>query len=179
MNKGVTCIFAFAVGAAAGALATWRILKAKYEREVQDEIDSFKKFWSERQPSQKLDDETKIEDILEDEGYVKYTDAFGNTEEVTKLMEKERPYVISPEEFGERDGYQVRTDTLIYYADGILADNKGVIIKTLEDHIGPDALERFGEYEPDTVFVRNEKHGTDYEILRDYSNYSEIWQTEG
>ena len=32
----------------------------------------------------------------------------------------------------------------------------------------------FGEYEDDAVFVRNDAHKTDYEILYDPRNYSDV-----
>lgn len=86
----------------------------------------------------------------------------------------ERPYVISPEEFDELDGYT--PISLTYFADGILADEHGVIVDDVEEIVG-DALEHFGEYEDDSVFVRNDAKRCDYEILRDEREYAEFRKT--
>lgn len=77
--------------------------------------------------------------------------------------------VISPEEFSEDEEYTAVS--LTYFADGILSDEHGVIIENIEDIIG-DGLNHFGEYEDDSVFVRNDKTRCDYEILRDEREYA-------
>lgn len=88
--------------------------------------------------------------------------------------EVEAPYVISPDEFGEIEGYtQI---SLTYFDDGILSDENGVIIDEPEDIVG-DALNHFGEYEEDSVFVRSDPKRCDYEILRDLRSYAEFRST--
>ena len=77
--------------------------------------------------------------------------------------------VISPEEFSEDEEYTAVS--LTYFADVILSDEHGVIIENIEDIIG-DGLNHFGEYEDDSVFVRNDKTRCDYEILRDEREYA-------
>ena len=82
-----------------------------------------------------------------------------------------RPYVIPPEDFGDDPDY--KTVSLTYYADKVLTDEDNHVINPgrIDDLIGEDSLTHFGEYEEDSVFVRNEKRKTDYEILLDMSNY--------
>ena len=81
------------------------------------------------------------------------------------------PKVISPYDFGELDGYhQIE---LTYYADGFLEDDDYNIVEDAEELLGPDALNSFGEYEEDAVFVRNDFLRTDFQILRDYRTYEE------
>ena len=46
----------------------------------------------------------------------------------------------------------------------------------IEETIGKSSLTRFGEYEPDSVFVRNDRLKCDYEILLDERSYAEILQ---
>ena len=83
----------------------------------------------------------------------------------------EKPYVISPYDFGELDGYnQIE---LTYYADGTLEDDEGNIITDVDELVGQDSLFTFGEYEEDAVFVRNERLETDFQILKDYRTYEE------
>lgn len=85
------------------------------------------------------------------------------------------PYVITPEEFSSTPpGYNAQP--LDYFADGILADSWGVELD-LEETIGEDALEHFGEYVDDVVYVRNERTEIDYEVTRDPRTYAEAMQT--
>ena len=85
--------------------------------------------------------------------------------------ESREPYVIEPIEFGELDGY--KTFELTYYEDGILEDEDYEIVRNPEEILGPDALGSFGEYEDDSVFVRNERLRADFQILKDYRTYDE------
>lgn len=82
----------------------------------------------------------------------------------------EHPYVIAPEEFDEL-GYTAIS--LTYFADGVLADENGVVVDDVEEIVG-DALDHFGEYEDDSVYVRNDAKRCDYEILRDEREYPEF-----
>ena len=55
-------------------------------------------------------------------------------------------------------------------------DENGVIIDEPKDIVG-DALNHFGEYEEDSVFVRSDPKRCDYEILRDLRSYAEFRST--
>lgn len=92
-------------------------------------------------------------------------------EEVKEEMDASKPYVISPEEFGECD-YAIIS--LTYYTDGTLTNDRDKIIANVDELIGEDSLNHFGEYEEDSVFVRNDELQTDFEILKDYRAFSEI-----
>ena len=83
------------------------------------------------------------------------------------------PFVISPDEFGE----MFDTETWIYYADSVMANEDGEIIYDVEHTIG-DALTQFGKYEDDAVCVRNIGKECDYEILKHDKSYSEIYGTD-
>ena len=82
------------------------------------------------------------------------------------------PYIITPDEFGEFDDYE--TISLTYYADGVLTDDMDEPIEDVDGLVGVDSLSHFGEYEDDSVFVRNDRMKADYEILSDLRNYSDI-----
>lgn len=84
------------------------------------------------------------------------------------------PYVISPEEFAELDGYT--PVSLAYFEDGVLSDEYGVIIDDIEEIVG-DALNHFGDYEEDSVCVRNDAKRCDYQILREERTYDEFRAT--
>ena len=186
MSKFRTAL-AFLLGAAAGSIATWRLLKDAYTYYAEQDIASAKEAFHIRE--EKLREELKTESVSEETGdaekqdkprktpggkYTKYTPQVVPNKEVTDETKKrdiEAPYVIPPEEFGELDGYtQV---SLTYYADGILADEQGIIIDDQEEIVG-DALEHFGEYEDDSVYCRSDPKRCDYEILQDLRKYADV-----
>lgn len=82
------------------------------------------------------------------------------------------PYVIAPDEYGENPDYEQIELTL--YSDGVLTDDENDIIYNVEEIIGTSALNTFGEYEDDAVYVRNDKFRCEYAILKDYRSYSEV-----
>lgn len=199
MNCKFTNVIVFAVGAAIGSAVTYAVLKPKYERMIQEEVDAFKKEFvecmndmqaaadedesedDEERPRQidlddledldrsELEDEydPDSEELAEYEKIVKqYTNEEGGAEKVAK-----QPYVISPYDFGELDGY--RQISLTYYSDGVLEDDDQEIVTDVDELIGVGSLNTFGEYEDDSVFVRNERLRTDFEILKDYRTYME------
>ena len=85
----------------------------------------------------------------------------------------ERPYIITPEDFGE---YGYSTVSLTYYADDVLTyEDDDELIDNRDEIVGDDAVNHFGEYEDDSVFVRNDAKKCDYEILYDQRNYHDIY----
>ena len=56
----------------------------------------------------------------------------------------------------------------------MLTDENDEIIEDVEETVGFESLNHFGEYEDDSVFVRNDARKCDYEILLDQRTYSEV-----
>ncbi len=187
MNKTIN-FMTFVLGVAVGSVVTWRYVEKKYEQIAQDEIDSVKEVFSKRETEFTEDTEVQIKadnakkkpSVIEyaawlrKRGYTNYSDMVDEKPEEVKEepMSVDKPYVIAPEEFGELDDYE--TISLIYYADQILADDNDVIVDDIEDVVGFDSLNSFGEYEDDSVFVRNDRLKCDYEILLDQRKYSDV-----
>lgn len=184
MKGTLSKIFIFTAGAITGSVLTWRVLKPYYEKLANEEIESVKESFKERysgddtdiscdepeKPNDRpINNEKDAFDKMKEE-YKNITKAYTDDEEVTDLSKK--PYVIPPEEFGERDGYDA--ETLTYYADGVLTYDTGEVVEDVDDVVGLGFETHFGEYEDDSVHVRNEKYETDYEILRDLQNYSDV-----
>jgi len=186
MNKTINFMI-FVLGAAVGSVVTWKYVEKKYERIAQDEINSVKEVFSKRvaeftedtkEVQIKADNAKEKPNIIEyaarlrEQGYTNYSDMVPDEkpeEEESMSVDK---YVIAPEEFGELDDYD--TISLTYYADQILADENDVIVDDIEDVVGFDSLNSFGEYEDDSVFVRNDRLKCDYEILLDQRKYSDV-----
>ena len=219
MNKNLLTSLAFVAGAAVGSAITWKLLKTKYEKIAQEEIDSVKEVFSRRaetveeaedEPEPDISEETASAKVAELKSYKdvvrNYSEAFKDglnsginepsndisnvikekAEEiinecddivkgvVKKGTVKSDHYIITPDEFDEGDNPVV---TLMYYADGVVMDTDSDDIlseKEIDECVGLDSLTHFGEYEDDSVFVRNDKHGIDYEILRDVRRYSDL-----
>ena len=85
-----------------------------------------------------------------------------------------KPYVISPDEFEQNYDDDYITITFIYFADGVLTEDDYTIVDNIEETIGSESLNHFGEYEDDSVYVKNECRKRYYEILLDDRNYYDI-----
>ena len=192
MNNSILSKFLiFATGAAVGSVVTWKVLKTKYEQIAQEEIDSVKEVFSrmntveevseegeieqtsETEPVKKLDYRSLAKQMTNDLGYTNYSDISKNEEGGTESMEYDKPYVIDPNEFGELDDYE-QVSLTFYSADCVLTDDDNNPIEDVEGIVGIDFYAHFGEYEDDSVFIRNDRTKCDYEILMDYRKYSDV-----
>lgn len=79
------------------------------------------------------------------------------------------PYVITEDEFGEFGNDE---ETLIFYADGVLATEDDDPIDDVEELVG-NCLNKFGEYD-ERLYVRNQERETDYIILRSEKLWADI-----
>lgn len=173
MNKGLYLI-TFAVGALAGAAASWFVLKKRYERIAQEEVDSVKEAFKKRYSVEREEYEEKATDEKE-EDLKAYNDVLNKSNYGNSTVTKKSPSymrVISPVDLGDIEHYKVVG--LTYYADKILADDNGNIVN-IDETVGADALTQFGEYDDGAVHVRNTKNETDYEVLLDERDYSEVF----
>lgn len=162
MNNKFMCFLAFSVGAAVGVAASWRILKTKYAQLAQDEIDSVKEAFStsrEKVEAPKNEQE-QYEQIVADYAGEKKEDE-----------DESKPHIIHPNQLGDIDEYE--TTTLYYYADGVLTTMNDEVIENPEEVVGLDFESHFGEFEDDSVCVRNDNHKCDYEILKDLRNHAD------
>lgn len=171
-------------GIAVGATVSWFWLKKHYEELAQEEIDSVKAVFANRnsavQASEAEEGNQRKADIaklkpdlvnyiakLQEEGYTNYSEHSKRVSDAQK-EEINAPYVISPEAFEESENYmQV---SLTYYSDGILADDNDDVVEDVESVVGADFAKYFKE---DTVFVRNDLLRCDYEILKDNRTYAD------
>lgn len=224
MNKYVW----MAIGAVAGSIATYIIMKDEFERIADEEIESVRESYKKREEAKqkvKENDEKKnsymetLKEVTEKSGYFNYgslaseakktektkdekekaaeskpekhnifkdykdSDAEDEEDEneekyyreLSRPAEKEsdKPYTITPELFVQ-DKREYDKITLEYYDDGFLVEEiSNDVVSDIASVIGYDSLNKFGEYEEDVVYVRNDVLETDYEVIRQHCNYSD------
>ena len=196
MSKGFIFTFAFAIGATAGSVVTWKYVQNKYEQLAREEVEEVRAYYSSKDKGEltkkseeqsDTDEEPVDNKNVSDEDDIPFTMS-GDTktdyasivnkystnddEGGDKPMSRREPYVISPAEFGEDDSYE--GITLYYYNDGVLADRDGNRIDDIESCIGYESLKHFGEYEEDSVYVRNDDTMMEYEVLLDETDYADL-----
>ena len=178
-------IFSFVAGVAIGVIAGFKLSETKYQAKIQEEIASVKEAFRNRKVdiskfAPKVEREPERKEVRKVPYSTMYKESSKQSEEERVIVEtkigeaKKGPYVISPDEFGEDQEYE--QISLIYYADNTLADDEDMVMdeEEIERTVGMDSLTRFGEYEPDSVFVRNDELKTEYEILLDQRPYFEV-----
>lgn len=172
MSNGVKYFVTFALGAAAGSVAAWGLLKSKYAQMAKEEIEEVREYYRHKDTDEEgitCPDPVVFDEKNDTEEYASiiepYTGSKGGSE-----MTNNKITVITPEEFISDDEYQ--SESLTLYACGTLTDDFDNPIEDVDAMVG-DALDHFGEYEDDTVFVRNDLYKCNYEICKDVRTYEQ------
>lgn len=164
-----------------------------YKKNLEDKIDDFVKTTSKKsdnkdedakppiEPVEKEESEEIIsEDYPEDDEDPYYSSYLQELEYVSKNVSGKAPYLIRKEELDEDMDRSVIE--LTFYSDNILADDANQIVKDIDDIVGPEALRGFLNECINEVYVRNERLGCDFIILRDLRKYADCrdkWTTGG
>lgn len=178
--KGL-CIFG--AGALVGAVIAAKAVREKYQQEAEEEIAEMREYYREKEQKRKeaeeyeaiveeTETETEYKEIVKDEGYTNYTqyNDVSPEEKIDDDVEDEWiPSIIDPEEFGEDPSYD--TATLTYFKDGVLADEVDEVMDP--KMVGEENLKIFDEFGARSIYVRNDEHMIDFEIIRDEYPYSE------
>ena len=161
-------------------------LRAEYREKIR-ELDSNKEEFVEEEPEEKpvikvanhIPPEKTNRIIMAHFGYgapddfEDLDDAYAEAVDREAPSEKRsEPYVISKDEYENELFYD--KITLCFYDDGILEEYLSEnIVDDIPRTVGTEFVDKFGEYEDDVVFVRNDSYQTDYEVLRQHMNYAE------
>lgn len=199
----ITGIISLIVGAASGYFVGSKLTAKKYKDLADKEVESVKKSLSEyyeekingkskpkHVSAEKRDDKPKKKNSLMDRDsidyeqlkeekktYIEYVKPYSNDTNVKEgkpevLAEQiGLPYVITDVEYSEGE---YSTQTLHWYKDGVLCDDDFNIVKDITRTVGNEALNSFGVYEGDAVYVRNDQYKIDYEILLEDDEYSRV-----
>ena len=193
MNDKLSSVIIFCGGVFIGGFLTWDFFKTKYEKIADEEIASVKETFEHREPrpdkNYNVEEALKGNDeyinispgvaermirIIDSNGYRNYSNAKIEIEKKggTADMELKQPYVITPEQY--EDNVDYTKVSLTWYNDEVLEDDWGNVLDP-DDVIGSEALKTFGQYEKDSVFVRDDDEQIDYEVLLDTRSYKETY----
>ena len=179
----------FAAGLAVGAVAGAVLVKNKVLADAKAEVEEVRKYYREsRGVVEEVEEKEEVKEVEKKEYELKDIQVkdepktgLTNYSQITKMyMSKDEfkspmyddPFVIDPSEFGENPEYD--TETLTYFADGVLVDDVDDVIEEPDIVVGLENLKIFEEFGATTVYVRNDIYKTDYEIIRDDWNYSDL-----
>ena len=180
----------FAAGLAVGAVAGAVIVKNKVLADAKAEIDEVREYYRESRGVKEVEEVKEkveetidhIQDLIEEhETEPKTEKEHTNYNQIAKMYTSKNefqtpmyddPFVIDPSEFGENPEYD--TETLTYFADGVLVDDVDDVIEEPDIVVGLENLKVFEEFGATSVYVRNDIYKTDYEIIRDDWNYSDL-----
>ena len=180
----------FAAGLAVGAVAGAVIVKNKVLADAKAEIEEVREYYRESrgQKDEHIEEVKEVKEVEKKEYELKDIQikdepktGLTNYSQITKMyMSKDEhqtpmyddPFVIDPSEFGENPEYD--TETLTYFADGVLVDDVDDVIEEPDIVVGLENLKVFEEFGATSVYVRNDIYKTDYEIIRDDWNYSDL-----
>lgn len=163
-------VLIFGVGVAIGSFVTWRWLRHSYDEELEKNIDAVRSFYNElyvkkSEPAKEKKTETPLSEKVE---------VFQDETGTHKIYRPDIEY-ISPVEFGEDEEYD--KIELSYFADGVLADDLEEKVDDYADAVGKNFADHFGEFEPDSVYVRNDRRKAYFEILRDLRYFKDVEKT--
>lgn len=189
MNKVVI----FMLGAVTGSVATYfavrKVIESKTDEEIESVVKTFKKRIEDlTDDSSKNERKTtsdaaealaasfkNLKESVEKLGYSSGVDlSEGEDQQIENIVVAREendipPYIIDEEHYGATG---LGEETLILYADNILADEEDNEIMDPESFIG-NTLDYFDE-EDDRMIVRNEAKGIEYTVLKSERLFSDI-----
>ena len=182
-------LFIFAAGLAIGAVAGACVIKNKVLADAKEEIEEVREYYRSKsvEATDEVAEEVKeVKEVVEEVkevvqeikngsdkrtyvNYNKLASTYKPQEEPTRFDD---PFIIDPSEFGEDPEYD--TMTLTYFADGVLVDDVDEVVEEPDIVVGLENLKVFEEFGASSIYVRNDIYKTDYEVIRDDWNYSDI-----
>lgn len=190
------------VGMAAGYLTAKRIVRKKMEKETEDlrkahdelmdnivraRASAFEKPSDEKKSSEtdiyhidhgsvipSFIKPTSLEDVSLKKKEIshyeqKVAEFYGSSNEA--IPDEKHIRILSDDEILDYDDFD--SVTLIYYRDGVVADEEYVIVDDVEDQIGHRTLSLFREDGDSVLYVLNSRNKTVYEILWSAMSYVE------
>ena len=181
-------LFIFAAGLAIGAVAGACVIKNKVLADAKEEIEEVREYYRSKsvEATDEVAEEVKeVKEVVEEvkevvqeikndsdkRTYINYN-KLASTYKQEEPTRFDDPFVIDPSEFGEDPEYD--TMTLTYFADGVLVDDVDEVVEEPDIVVGLENLKIFEEFGASSIYVRNDIYKTDYEVIRDDWNYSDL-----
>ena len=161
----LTGVIGFAAGVGIGVFLT----KSKYEEIANEEIDAMREYVKKKTemgtPEDKRTEITKHdEDMREFEKHrVNYSGSSKGKE--VNVVDLNKPYRIPEEDFVIDDDDFSKV-SLEYYTESELLYEGQEVVSNVEETVGKDCLALLHGFSDDTIYVRNEKFGIDYEVIK-------------
>lgn len=200
MNKSVVFFLGIGAGGIIGGVVGFFLAKKKYENLADEEVKSVKDTFSKYFEHDKVKEDklnhmpapetsSVVQEEHKDTPIVDYSARYQSSingysssvpNERDKLPETSvvsgdpaNIFIITPKEFNESEYNAV---TLFYYKDGVLSNDNYEPLNAVEitSMIGDQALDSFGTYGTDSVYVQNDNNKTVYEIILEDDNYTDI-----
>lgn len=200
MNKSVIFFLGVGAGGIIGGVVGFFLAKKKYEHLADEEVKSVKDTFSKYFEHDKVKEDklnhmpapetsSVVQEEHKDTPIVDYSARYQSSingysssvpNERDKLPETSvvsgdpaNIFIITPKEFNESEYNAV---TLFYYKDGVLSNDNYEPLNAVEitSMIGDQALDSFGTYGTDSVYVQNDNNKTVYEIILEDDNYTDI-----
>ena len=172
MNK----FLIFVSGVAIGVGVSWIYHKNKYEQLVEEEVESIREHMDgDKKAKERHSDYRKDKEEQGPEDGKQAAKAYNNIikDNAYDPMEPEKDiFVVTPEDFASIPGYDA--DSLYYHDNDIISNDDNVEVDNVEELLGMTILEvraHFGEYDENTVYIRNALLHTDYEVLRNLDDF--------
>ncbi|MCF8018153.1 MAG: hypothetical protein K9L62_02020 [Vallitaleaceae bacterium] len=204
MNSKLVNLAFLTVGVSIGVASTWYYFKNKYEEQAKIDLDErlnrqlnseVKKKVKFKQDIDNSDEMGLPTDISADRLTVPEKPNLGEYANMVKKMDyssfsnenktdepsidvvpdddpDDPPYIINPDDFGDHEEYDLVT--LTYYSDGVLTDQDDELIEDIDGMVGYEALSRFKDFKIDCLYVRNDRLGSDYEIISDLRRFDDV-----
>ncbi len=176
----------FAGGALLGSTCTYLIVKKKFSDQAQEEINEVRTIYFEKcRKRENIDKMNEEKDRIKEEmdkGYGIASSYYVNDEDdpIDEKEEKEQeweleknnpvehpdyPYSITPHDFAYTDRHYDKITLLYYPSEEVLINEIEGVEEDVNATIGEEALSKFGEFEEDVVYIRNDRLGIDYEVI--------------
>lgn len=172
MNNYILAAVSFGVGAAVSGLTSWFIVRKRYEKRHQAEMDAV---WEDLKNGRNVESEDEseseptkaaVEAVLEKPNLFDYAAkikdlGYENSSDDEMTKTNDRIYEIDRDEIDEELYDQI---PITLYADGIFADDQDYPMRTVRGYF-PDDILKIMEGK-DEVWIRNEIKKAEYDICR-------------
>lgn len=175
MKKAIGGALIFSLGFVTGGALAWKLACKKYEKLIDEEVESVKRIFSRYHETEH---EPDIE-ILEEDDEEELPEMEEPTDIEVQILKPQTngwsvPKIIDEEDVGEEEFYD--NDTFHLYSNGTVTDNRDRILteEEINHYVSQEAIDKLNSDENlDAVYVQNDNLRIYYEIIKTYIPYDE------